>query len=163
MSPAVKQALAAGVCGLLFGLGLLVSGMTDPNKVLGFLDVFGAWDPTLVWVMVGAIGVHALAYRLIRRRSASLFASGFRIPTRRDVDVKLVFGAALFGVGWGLSGYCPGPSLVALASLHSGVIVFVAAVALGSIVAAKLETRFARNRRSRSVDEETSNEACAAE
>jgi uncharacterized membrane protein YedE/YeeE len=143
MSASVKQALAAGLSGLLFGAGLVISGMTNPNKVLGFLDVFGAWDGSLMLVMLGAIGVHALAYRWIRRRSAPLFDSAFRVPTRRDLDGRLLLGAAVFGVGWGLGGYCPGPSVVALASLRTGVVVFVAALAVGSIVTAKLEARFA--------------------
>jgi uncharacterized membrane protein YedE/YeeE len=138
--PALR-ALTAGVAGVLFGVGLLVSGMTDPNKVLGFLDVLGAWDPSLVWVMVGAIGVHFMAYRLIRRRSAPLFDDSFRVPTRRDLDAKLLLGAAVFGVGWGLGGYCPGPSLVALASLGSGVMVFVVGLLIGTLVVAKLEAR----------------------
>jgi uncharacterized membrane protein YedE/YeeE len=142
MSASAKQALAAGLSGLLFGAGLVISGMTNPNKILGFLDVFGAWDGSLMWVMAGAIGVHALAYRWIRRRPAPLFDSTFRVPTRRDLDARLVLGAGLFGVGWGLSGYCPGPSVVALASLRPSVVVFVAALAVGSIVTAQLEARF---------------------
>jgi uncharacterized membrane protein YedE/YeeE len=144
VSASHKQALAAGFSGLLFGVGLVISGMTDPNKVLGFLDVFGAWDGSLMWVMAGAIGVHAVAYRWIRRRPAPLFDAAFRVPTRRDLDGRLLLGAAVFGVGWGLGGYCPGPSVVSLASLRAGVVVFVAALAVGSIVTAKLEARFAR-------------------
>jgi uncharacterized membrane protein YedE/YeeE len=160
MSAATKQAVVAGASGLLFGLGLLVSGMTDPKKVIGFLDVFGAWDPSLVWVMVGAIGVHALAYRIIRRRRAPLFDSSFRLPTRRDLDARLLLGAAIFGVGWGLSGYCPGPSLVALPSLGAGVLVFVAALAIGTIMGVRLTARGPRNE---SLDDDVSSEELAAQ
>jgi uncharacterized membrane protein YedE/YeeE len=113
--------------------------MTDPRKVIGFLDVFGAWEPSLLLVMVGAIGVHAIGYRWVRRRSQPLFASVFAVPTRRDIDARLLIGSGLFGIGWGLSGYCPGPALVSLASLAPGLLVFVAALALGSSLAARLE------------------------
>jgi uncharacterized protein len=139
MNERTKRALAAAASGLLFGAGLVVSGMTDPHKVLGFLDLFGAWDPSLMLVMVGAIGVHALAYRLIRRRARPLFARSFALPTRRDIDAKLLLGAAIFGVGWGLGGYCPGPSLVALPSLGLGVAVFVLGLGVGTFVTGKLE------------------------
>jgi uncharacterized protein len=141
-----KRAAAACASGVLFGAGLALSGMTDPHKVLGFLDVFGRWDASLLCVMVGAIGVHALSYRLIRRRAAPLFARGFALPTRRDLDAKLLIGAAIFGVGWGLGGYCPGPSLVALPSLGLGVALFVAAMGLGTFITGKLEQTFEARR-----------------
>jgi uncharacterized membrane protein YedE/YeeE len=139
VSSARKQIAAGGLAGLLFGLGLVLSGMTDPKKVIGFLDLFGAWDPSLIFVMLGAIGVYAVGYRVIVKRSRPLFARAFALPTRRDIDAKLIAGAAIFGVGWGLGGYCPGPALVSLASLGSGVIVFVLGVAIGTFVTAKLE------------------------
>src|SRR6185295_7370618 len=97
-------------------VGLAVSGMTRPSKVVGFLDVFGAWDASLAFVMVGAIGVHAVLQRVIARRGSPLFEDRFHLPTRRDVDARLLAGAAVFGVGWGLGGFCPGPGLVAAAS-----------------------------------------------
>lgn len=101
------------VAGLLFAIGLVTAGMTQPQKILGFLDVFGQWDPSLAFVMLGAIGVHSLAYRLTMRRKKPLLADRFHVPKRRDIDLSLVAGAALFGIGWGLAGYCPGPALVA--------------------------------------------------
>jgi uncharacterized membrane protein YedE/YeeE len=107
------QWLVAFLSGGLFALGLGVAGMTRPEKVLGFLDLLGDWDPSLALVMVGAIAVHALAHRV--RTGRPLLGGTFQLPTRRDIDVRLVMGAALFGVGWGLAGYCPGPGLVSLA------------------------------------------------
>ena len=132
MTPARLRVLGAIAAGLLFGAGLLLSGMARPAKVLGFLDVFGDWDPSLAWVMFGAIGVHALGYRLVRRRAVPLADERFWVPERRKLDARLLFGAALFGVGWGLAGYCPGPALVSLASAAPGVLVFVLALVLGS-------------------------------
>src|SRR5579863_797996 len=109
--------LASFGCGLVFGLGLLISGMNEPEKVLGFLDFFGAWDATLAFVMVGAVAVAGAGFALARRRSAPLFAAGFAWPSRNDIDAPLLIGSALFGVGWGLSGICPGPALVNLEGL----------------------------------------------
>jgi uncharacterized protein len=114
--------VSAFLSGALFATGLVLSGMTRPSKVLGFLDFFGAWDPSLVWVMVGAIAVNATATWRVVRRSAPLFQPGFslppviRSPWWTQINGRLLVGAALFGVGWGLSGYCPGPALVATAS-----------------------------------------------
>src|SRR5262245_27388916 len=113
MSPS-KSAFAAFASGALFGVGLLVSGMTDPAKVTGFLDLFGAWDPSLALVMVGAVGVHVVLRRLVTRRRAPLFDASFHDPTARTIDAPLVAGAAIFGLGWGIAGYCPGPSIVSL-------------------------------------------------
>lgn len=101
-------------CGLVFGLGLLLSGMTDPDRVRAFLDVAGAWDPTLAFVMGGAVTTFAIAFRLALKRRAPLHASSFSVPPRAPIDGKLVVGAAIFGVGWGISGVCPGPSFVSL-------------------------------------------------
>jgi len=108
--------LLAFASSLLFGTGLVVSGMTLPEKVVGFLNITGPWDPSLALVMVGAIVVHAVLFRLIVRRPSPLFAQRFSIPTRRDLDGRLLAGAAIFGVGWGLGGVCPGPGLVATMS-----------------------------------------------
>ena len=121
----MSRLIAAFMGGLLFAVGLGVSGMTDANKVIGFLNLAGDWDPSLAFVMVGAIGVHLALYRLILRRQSPLFCDTFHIPTRRDINPQLVGGAALFGVGWGLGGYCPGPGLVSLAGLGSSAFVFV--------------------------------------
>jgi uncharacterized protein len=134
----VKALLFAFVAGGLFGAGLLLSGMTMPSRVLGFLDVFGAWDPTLAFVMVGAIGVHALGLRAVLSRRAPLFAERFAEPSARGVDRRLALGAATFGVGWGLVGYCPGPALVSAGSVSTAPLVFVAAMALGSVLANRL-------------------------
>jgi hypothetical protein len=108
--------------------------MTRPSKVTGFLDVGGAWDPSLGLVMAGAVAVTFIAYRLVRRRTAPLFDTRFHLPTRKDIDLRLVLGAALFGVGWGLAGYCPGPGIVAAASGAAGALVFVAGMTAGMLL-----------------------------
>jgi uncharacterized membrane protein YedE/YeeE len=123
--------LTAFFAGLLFAAGLGVGGMTQPAKVFGFLDVAGNWDPSLAFVMLGAIAVHATALRGILRRRAPLFAARFALPTRRDIDTRLVAGAALFGAGWGLVGYCPGPAVTALGGGAPAAAVFVPAMITG--------------------------------
>jgi len=125
------RVLGAASAGLLFGAGLVVSGMTDPQKVLAFLDPFGAWDPSLAFVMLGAIAVHAVAYRFVRRLSKPFAAHEFHVPRVGAIDARLVLGAATFGVGWGLSGYCPGPSVVALGSGSGAAGIFVVAILAG--------------------------------
>ena len=128
----MKARLAASLlCGLLVSAGLCLSGMTDPSRVLGFLDVFGHWDPTLAIVMIGAIGTHAVLFRIITRRTSPVFAPRFSIPSRRDLDRNLFVGSALFGVGWGLSGYCPGPVLASLRAGGTSALVFVAGMLVG--------------------------------
>ena len=125
--------VASFACGVMFGAGLLISGMTDPTKVLGFLDLFGAWDATLAFVMAGAVAVSSAGFVLARRRGAPILAAAHLWPTRKDIDTPLVAGAALFGVGWGLVGLCPGPALVNLAGFSAPVIVFVIAMAIGML------------------------------
>lgn len=125
--------LVSFACGLVFGAGLLISGMTQTGKVLGFLDIFGAWDATLAFVMAGAVAVTSVGFALAKRRGAPVFATQSLWPTRKDIDAPLVAGAVLFGIGWGLVGLCPGPALVNLAGLCLPVIVFVAAMAVGMI------------------------------
>jgi uncharacterized membrane protein YedE/YeeE len=127
-------ALASFLCGLVFGLGLLISGMTQPDKVLGFLDVLGRWDPTMGFVMAGALAVTATGFALLRRRTRPVLAAQLQWPTRTDIDRPLVLGAILFGAGWGLAGLCPGPALANLATLSPRVLVFVAAMALGMLL-----------------------------
>ena len=100
--------------GALFGSGLVVSGMTDPSKVIGFLDFFDRWDPSLVFVMLGAVSVYAIGYRLVIKSPGPVCADAFSIPTRSDLDARLIVGAILFGAGWGLAGYCPGPAITGL-------------------------------------------------
>jgi hypothetical protein len=129
----VNQVYSALAAGLLFGVGLAVSGMTKADKVIGFLDVTDAWDPSLAFVMGGAMFVHVVLYRLVVRRPSPLFAARFAIPTRTDIDGRLLGGAALFGVGWGLGGYCPGPGLVAAPSGAANALVFVLFLALGIV------------------------------
>lgn len=120
-------------CGFIFGVGLLISGMTQTGKVLGFLDIFGAWDATLAFVMASAVAVSSVGFALARRRGAPVLAAQIFWPTRKDIDTPLVIGAALFGIGWGLVVLCPGPALVNLTGLSLPVIVFVAAMAAGMI------------------------------
>lgn len=124
---------AALASGLLFGAGLALSGMTLPAKVIGFLDVTGDWDPSLAFVMMGAILVHFFAVRLARRRAAPVFGGGFQFPKKKDLDARLVAGAAIFGVGWGLAGICPGPGLVNLLGGDLGVVSFVGAMLVGMV------------------------------
>ena len=125
--------IASFACGLIFGAGLLISGMTDPGKVLGFLDLFGAWDATLAFVMAGAVAVSSAGFALARQRSGPALGASHLWPTRTDIDAPLVAGSALFGVGWGLVGLCPGPALVNLAGLTGPVVVFVVAMAIGML------------------------------
>lgn len=134
MTLAQRQMLVAFVSGLLFAVGLGVAGMTNPAKVLAFLDMFGgSWDPSLMFVMGGAILVYAPVYQLLKGRDAPKFADRFHWPTSKDVDVKLVIGSALFGIGWGLGGLCPGPALVAVATGAVPFLVFAAAMLAGML------------------------------
>ena len=126
--------LSAFGAGLLFGLGLVVSQMVNPAKVLAFLDVFGEWDPSLALVMVSAVAVSALGYVVARRRGVPVFAARLEIPSRRDLEPRLLTGAAVFGVGWGLVGICPGPALTALPLGLWQVFVFVAAMLAGMVL-----------------------------
>lgn len=130
----MKRNAAAFGAGALFAVGLAVSGMTRPAKVVGFLDLAGDWDASLAFVMMGAIAVHFVAYRLVLRRPAPLFDGSFHLPTRRDIDLRLVLGAAVFGVGWGLGGYCPGPGLVSAAAGALGAVVFVVGMTVGMLI-----------------------------
>ncbi|MCS6838293.1 MAG: YeeE/YedE family protein [Bdellovibrionaceae bacterium] len=126
-----KEALAAGIAGLIFGIGLVVAGMTQPHKVIGFLDLFGSWDPTLMFVMGGALGLHLVTYRLVRKRNTPLLSPQWHVPTKTEITKPLIIGSFLFGVGWGIAGFCPGPAVVSLASLEGKVIAFVIAMFLG--------------------------------
>lgn len=137
-------ALTALLAGLVFGWGLLVSGMAQPTKVLAFLDLAGRWDPSLVLVMVGAIAVGSLAFALARRRKKSLLGQDMRLPTTTRIDRSLVVGSTLFGIGWGLAGLCPGPALVALGTGQAKAFVFVLAMLAGMGVFEVLEQRRAR-------------------
>lgn len=128
------EVLVSFASGLLFAIGLAVAGMTQPAKVVGFLDVAGDWDPSLAFVMLGAIAVYFVANRLVSKRAAPLVGSMFHLPTRRDIDPKLVVGAGLFGIGWGLAGYCPGPGLSSLGTGAVNALVFVASMSAGMLL-----------------------------
>lgn len=127
----MRSAILTWLAGLLFGGGLILAGMTQPSKVVGFLDVAGDWDPSLAFVMLGAIAVHTLAYRLVPRLPRPVWGERWGIPTRRDIDGRLLVGAALFGAGWGLGGYCPGPALTSLVSGASTTLLFTGAMLAG--------------------------------
>ncbi len=130
----MRELIAALVAGALFGVGLAMSGMTDPDKVLGFLDFFGAFDPSLLFVLGGAVTVTLISFRLVLKRAAPQFASRFQLPEARAVDARLLIGAALFGVGWGIAGYCPGPALAGLARLSPEVLWFLPAMLVGALL-----------------------------
>lgn len=127
----MASVLVAFLAGLTFGVGLLISGMANPEKVLDFLDLAGLWDPSLALVMVGAIAVGVIAFRVAGSRQLTLLGREFRVPTRSDIDKRLVIGSLLFGAGWGLAGFCPGPALVAMGAGHLKAVVFVAAMLAG--------------------------------
>lgn len=127
--------------GLVFGLGLIVSGMANPAKVLGFLDLAGAWDPSLALVMAGAVGVGLVAFRVARGRSISLLGAPMPLPTNKAIDRRLVAGSVLFGIGWGIAGFCPGPALVALGFGATKAVVFIVAMLAGMLVFELFERR----------------------
>lgn len=126
----VARSLVSFVAGLLFAFGLGISGMTQPQKVIGFLNPWN-WDPSLIFVMVGAILVHSLSYALVRRRQSPLLDHHWHVPTRRDLSMRLILGSAIFGAGWGLGGFCPGPGMASLITGDERVIAFVVAMAAG--------------------------------
>jgi uncharacterized membrane protein YedE/YeeE len=121
----MQHRISEFLVGLLFGLGLILSGMTDPSKVLGFLDIFGLWDPSLALVMGGAIAVGFFAFAWVKKRTVNFLGGALYLPTSSQIDKPLVIGAVLFGAGWGLAGFCPGPALVSLASGQIKAAVFV--------------------------------------
>lgn len=133
--------LAILISGLLFGAGVTVSGMVNPMKILNFLDIFGPWDATLIFVMGAGLGVTLLGYQIIFRRGGPLFATSFRLPTSQEIDAKLLGGAALFGLGWGISGFCPGPAIASLVFARMESITFVIAMAAGMIVTKQIQIR----------------------
>lgn len=121
------------VVGLMFGVGLMASGMTDPGKVIGFLDLFGAWDPSLALVMGGAVVVGFFAFALAKKRTTTFLGGALRLPTTNQMDKPLVIGSLLFGAGWGLGGFCPGPALVSMADGQAKAVLFVAAMLVGML------------------------------
>lgn len=137
----IKLGIGPFFGGILFALGLGVSGMTEPAKIISFLDIFGAWDPSLIFVMVGAIGVNAILHRLITKRPSPLFEPQFYLPTKKALDKKLLFGSALFGIGWGTSGLCPGPGIAATTTGNYYPLIFVAFLIGGMMIVKMIEAR----------------------
>lgn len=137
----MKTIVAAFACGALFGIGLAMAEMTDPARVIGFLDIAGAWDLTLVLVMAGALMISVPLFPLVLGRPHPLLATKFSLPTKTDVDGRLLTGAALFGIGWGLAGLCPGPAIAALTTGSPAVLMFVAAMIAGQWLAARLTAK----------------------
>ena len=136
--------LANLLAGVVVGLGLVISGLANPAKVLNFLDVAGAWDPSLAFVMAGAVAATALGYRVVLARPKPAFDTGFHVPAAAAIDGRLLAGAAVFGLGWGLVGYCPGPAITALPLLNRSTLVFVAAMLLGMWLGRTLAARAPR-------------------
>jgi uncharacterized membrane protein YedE/YeeE len=133
------KSLSALVAGLVFGIGLIVSGMSNPAKVVGFLDLAGNWDPSLAFVMGGAIAVGLVTFRFAKTRTLSLLGEPMALPTNTTIDKRLVLGSLIFGIGWGIAGFCPGPSLVAFGMGYSEAVVFVVSMIIGMGVFAFLE------------------------
>lgn len=127
--------------GIVFGIGMAISGMTNTKRVQGFLDFFGAWDPTLAFVMGGGLLVTTIGYRLILRRPAPLFAEKFSLPTKTAIDKPLLLGAAIFGIGWGLVGYCPGPALAGLTYGYAPTLTFIPAMIVGLLIAHRIAAK----------------------
>jgi uncharacterized membrane protein YedE/YeeE len=144
-----RKLLPPLVSGTLFGAGLTISGMTDPARVRGFLDLFGAWDPTLVFVMGGAVLVMAVAWRIRNRMVAPIFAERFSLPDRTDLDARLITGSILFGIGWGIAGLCPGPAVASLALSPLSALPFVLAM-LAGMAAQQFVSRMPQRRQSAS-------------
>lgn len=136
----MRRIISALLSGLLFGIGLLVAGMADPRKVTAFLDIAGHWDPSLAFVMLGGVLTTALGYRFVLNLDRPLFEPKFFMPTRTDIDRPLLLGAVLFGVGWGLGGYCPGPAVVSLGQGSVASLLFVAAMLAGMTLARAIST-----------------------
>jgi uncharacterized membrane protein YedE/YeeE len=137
--------LSSLICGLLFGAGLAASGMTNPAKVIGFLDLFGNWDPDLLFVMGSAVLTTVISFRFVLKRKTPLFHNVFSLPSSTVIDVKILLGAVLFGVGWGLYGYCPGPAVAAIVYLQPVTIVFLIPMLCGMFIGDGLSRRFSKN------------------
>lgn len=135
----MKKNFISLTVGILFALGLGLSGMTQPQKVIRFLNVFGSWDPSLIFVMGGAVGLHLMTYRLIRKRQTPIFEGKWHVPTNKDISPRLFWGAVLFGAGWGLAGYCPGPALTSLVTGHGQTILFVTSMLSGMLLFKRVE------------------------
>jgi len=132
--------------GFLFSLGLGIAGMLQPAKIISFLDIFGSWDPSLLFVMIGAIGIHAPLYYLIRKRKSPIFSIQWHVPNSKEITPQLIIGSILFGIGWGLAGYCPGPALVSLGSFQSNALIFVSTMIITMILYQKVEKNLAKQK-----------------
>lgn len=141
MKTSIVKTVAGYIAGLLFGLGVGISGMTDPSRVLGFLDIAGAWDPTLMFVLGGAVVTNFIGYRLTLRRASPIYGKAFQLPGRQDLDGRLIGGSVLFGIGWGLSGYCPGPALASVGGLTAPLAAMLIAMAAGWYLARAIPGR----------------------
>ncbi len=139
----MKTSLAALLSGIIFGLGLSISEMINPARVIGFLDITGEWDLTLLLVMGSALAFTIIGFPLITRKAHPLFAEKFTLPTKKSLDMPLISGAVLFGIGWGLAGLCPGPAIAGLASLQPDIFLFVAAMIVGQLIGIQLEKKLA--------------------
>jgi len=148
--------VAALVAGTLFGLGLAIAGMIDPAKVVNFLDIFGTWDPSLAFVMGGGLLVNAIATPFIMRRKTPMLAEFFRTPTKHQVDKRLIIGGVLFGAGWGIGGYCPGPMLTSLSFANSDIIVVVGAYIVGTFLARTMLRAWERDQQAQAQREQQS-------
>ena len=135
----MKSTLAALISGIIFGLGLCVSEMINPTRVIGFLDPLGSWDATLLFVMIAALAVTGIGFPLVLKRANPLLGDKFFVPERSDIDSRLIAGSVIFGIGWGLAGLCPGPAIAALASMSPSILMFVVAMAVGQWIAARFE------------------------
>lgn len=127
----MKNSLSSFVVGFIFALGLAISGMTQPQKVVGFLNLFDGWDPSLIFVMAGAISIHFFTYKLICRRASPLLATHWQVPTKTQITPALVIGSVIFGIGWGLGGFCPGPAITSLMSFELRPLIFVVSMVMG--------------------------------
>lgn len=135
----MSTVLAALISGMIFGLGLCVSEMINPTRVIGFLDLFGSWDATLLMVMIAAVAVTGIGFPLVLKRAKPLLAEKFSVPGRSDIDMRLIAGSVVFGIGWGLAGLCPGPAIAAVASMSPSILMFVVAMAVGQWIASRFE------------------------
>jgi uncharacterized membrane protein YedE/YeeE len=133
-----QQSIISFLAGLLFAVGLALAGMTQPQKIISFLDPW-EWDPSLLFVMLGAVGIHIVAYPMVRKRSSPLFDTKWHVPSRKDLTTRLMLGSALFGMGWGIAGFCPGPALTSLFSADLRSALFVAAMLVGMVLFKKTE------------------------
>jgi len=138
----MKVTISAFLAGAIFGLGLIISEMVNPKRVQGFLDITGNWDPTLAFVMGGALLTTAIGYKVVFARGQPLYENSFSVPTNRKIDAPLIMGAILFGAGWGLSGLCPGPAIVGLSTFNIGIVAFILAMIVGMKIFEHVEIKF---------------------